>query len=250
MPDEKVSFHQASPNTAKKTAFSCNFAARAFFNISRAMLFPGTPIRFQPRQSIRNLNHVSGRIRQRTTPRFLGGIVQCGTVIVVVREVSRKGHTMIYYSLGLITSTIVFSFFLAALRAPISGQYTWMVVFSLTFLSGATTLVFLIGLLLRMAQAVRQHHQTNEQMPSPPPALLSSSVRNVSPPERLPLSQSEFARHWIAQHEPSTEEVREDVPRGGDAIRHWLKNEIEKGASKKEKPDTYPMSGFESIKRH
>ena len=148
---------------------------------------------------------------------------------------------MIYYILGLITSTIVFSVFLAALRSPVNSQYVWTALFSLTLLSAATTLIFLIGLVLRLVEATRQRNQTTRP---------EQSRRNLPSPGHIPLSRSDFARRWIASYDAPSEEVSQDVTYDGVAIRQWLKSEIEKRAPEKTKPDTHQMPGFKSIKRH
>ena len=159
---------------------------------------------------------------------------------------------MIYYSLGLITSSIVFAIFFSLLRTSANGEYLWVVLFSITLLSAAASLIFLGGLVWRLTQTIRQRNQTDERQE---PLSFTTASRPAQPltqpsTSQVPLSRSEFAQYWIEPDDRPSEEINRHSIHGGEAIKHWLEGEIEKRAPKETKPDAHQLPGFERIKRH
>lgn len=124
---------------------------------------------------------------------------------------------MLYYTLGLIVSVMIFGFLLAILRTPINNPYEWTLVFSLDFLSAASVLIFASGLFIRAVQEFRlrdpSHTQTHAQQMPP----------RLPPPMPQRPRQSEFGRRGVQRRAATYEEIQQAYRHNREQVTHRLK---------------------------
>ena len=145
---------------------------------------------------------------------------------------------MIYYVLGFIVSVVVFSIFYGLLRTPINNPYDWMIVFSLDFLSGASIVIFGIGLFFRAVQEFRLRNPVENDIQT---QQMTLRLPQTSPPR--PSRQTEFGKRGGQRPAATYEEIQQASRQTQEQVAFRLKEQAEDRENRS-------LKGFENINRH